>query len=145
MTRSNTNVDLCKLIAEFEINALQITGPLADGKGGSKPQKIPDCLEGYLFNADYTKRWLYEFPSINQNEIITQTQNELDIRGSIILSAWNYNLKDGMHTVYIEKNANKIIVYNLTNGNAEPDDTFKNLSEMFETKKFKWVVIGIWW
>ena len=34
---------------------------------------------------------------------------------------------------------------NLTNGNAKPDDTFKNLSEMFETKKFKWVVIGIWW
>lgn len=157
MTRSNITVDLCKLIAEFEINALLITGPLADGKAGSIPDKISNCLEAYLLNPDCTDSFVIPlnrddvYDSYQHNKLINKIQNELDGKGKIIFSAWNYvdgrgvDIINGLHTVYIEKDTNAIIIYNNDNYSTKPNRDYCSIAELFEKHRFRSVVIGIWW
>ncbi|NLG02553.1 MAG: VWA domain-containing protein, partial [Clostridia bacterium] len=112
MIRSNANVDLCKLIVEFEANALQITGPLSDGVAGSKPNKIVYCLKAYFFDPHHTAYYIFPlnpdraYDLAIQNEMINEIQNQLDSKGKVIISAWNHNngfgmdIFKGVHTVY---------------------------------------------
>ncbi|CDA74525.1 unknown [Ruminococcus sp. CAG:579] len=155
MARQGINVDLCKLTAEFEMNAIQITGPLADGKSGSKPERIPDCLESYSLSPGYTDSIIYINPfktDSSQKENLKKIQEKLDKNGRIIFSAWNYNnggidLKYGVHTVYIEKGSSNIVIYNCYNSWTEPETSYASIEDMFSSSDplFSTLVIGIWY
>ena len=155
MARQGINVDLCKLTAEFEMNAIQITGPLADGKSGSKPERIPDCLESYSLSPGYTDSIIYINPfktDSSQKENLKKIQEKLDKNGRVIFSAWNYNnggidLKYGVHTVYIEKGSSNIVIYNCYNSWTEPETSYASIEDMFSSSDplFSTLVIGIWY
>ena len=155
MARQEINVDLCKLTAEFEMNAIQITGPLADGKSGSKPERIPDCLESYSLSPGYTDSIIYINPfktDSSQKENLKKIQEKLDKNGRVIFSAWNYNnggidLKYGVHTVYIEKGSSNIVIYNCYNSWTEPETSYASIEDMFSSSDplFSTLVIGIWY
>jgi hypothetical protein len=155
MTRYGTAVDLCKLSAEFEVNAIQITGPIGDGKAGSKPEKIPNCLKSYNLSPGYTDSIIFINPfktDSSQKDNIKKIQEKLDNNGSVIFSAWNYNdggvdIKYGVHTVYIEKDISNIIIYNCYNSWTKPETSYTSIDDMFSNSNplFSTLVIGIWY
>lgn len=155
MIRQGITVDLCKLSAEFEVNAIQITGPIDDGKAGSKPQKIPNCLKSYHLSPGYTDSYIYINPfktDSSQKDNLKKIQEKLDNNGSIVFSAWNYNdggidIKYGVHTVYIEKDSSNIIIYNCYNSWTEPQTSYVSIDDMFSNSDplFSTLVIGIWY
>lgn len=155
MSRKGKKINLCRLISEFEINAIQTTGPFHDGKFGSRPEKIPDCLEAYALSNGHTERMFYLNPfksSSAQNKSIEMIQEKLNQNGSVIVSAWNYkdnkpNVMLGIHTVYIEKADNGIVIYNYANRSALPSMDYTSINDMFTEEKdrlFSTLVIGIW-
>ena len=143
-----------KLAVEFELNAKKINLFPFDieslgldkrnGALGSEPRKIGNCLSAY--NVKYDKF------DITQTNNLKEIQEHQDNNGGVIFSAWNYynggvDLKYGVHTVYIEKDVNNIIIYNCSNSPTEPNTNYVSIEDMFTNTNplFRTLVIGIWW